>query len=163
MIVGWILDVSLAPRPVGRPVAGSWISGGGAGPAVADASHAADPPSWPTADPDRELRWLGWLGPIRHALAPRPLRADRSRALQDWRYGISHYIYEYTHPHLAKYAMALGIIAWGDDRVTSTSDLAVAVRDAAIEPRWDDPTMPDHRAGDRLYVATGSGVRVYDL
>ncbi len=28
--------------------------------------------------------------------------------LQDWRYGISHDIYEWTHPHLAKYAMAAG-------------------------------------------------------
>ena len=28
--------------------------------------------------------------------------------LQDWRYGISQYIYEWTHPHLAKYAMAGG-------------------------------------------------------
>ena len=28
--------------------------------------------------------------------------------LQDWRYGVPHNIYEYTHPHLAKYAMALG-------------------------------------------------------
>ena len=26
--------------------------------------------------------------------------------LQDWRYGIDHDIYEWTHPHLAKYAMA---------------------------------------------------------
>ena len=26
--------------------------------------------------------------------------------LQDWRYGLSHDIYEWTHPHLAKYAMA---------------------------------------------------------
>ena len=28
--------------------------------------------------------------------------------LQDWRYGLSHDIYEWTHPHLAKYAMAVG-------------------------------------------------------
>ncbi|HYC07381.1 MAG TPA: phospholipid carrier-dependent glycosyltransferase, partial [Candidatus Binatia bacterium] len=83
--------------------------------------------------------------------------------LQDWRYGIPHSIYEYTHPHLAKYAMAAGIVAFGDDKVTSTSSLGVVVKDAAIEPRWDDPTMPDHRAGDRLYVATGSEVRAYDL
>ncbi|TMD29219.1 MAG: DUF2029 domain-containing protein, partial [Chloroflexi bacterium] len=83
--------------------------------------------------------------------------------LQDWRYGIPHSIYEFTHPHLAKYAMALGIVAWGDDRVGATSDLGVHVDDAAIEDRWDDPTMPDHRAGDRLYVATGDAVRAYDL
>ncbi len=83
--------------------------------------------------------------------------------LQDWRYGEPHSIYEYTHPHLAKYVMAAGIVAWGDDRVTGISDLGVPIRDAAIEARWDDPTMPDHRAGDRLYVATGTEVRVYDL
>jgi hypothetical protein len=83
--------------------------------------------------------------------------------LQDWRYGEPHTIYEFTHPHLAKYVMAAGIVAWGDDRVTATSDLGVPVHDAAIEPRWDEPTMPDHRAGDRLYVATGTDVRAYDL
>src|SRR5439155_3496548 len=83
--------------------------------------------------------------------------------LQDWRYGEPHSIYEYTHPHLAKYAMAAGIVAWGDDRVTGTSDLGVPIRDAAIEARWDDPTVPDHRAGDRLYVATGTEIRSYDL
>ncbi|HEX7471974.1 MAG TPA: phospholipid carrier-dependent glycosyltransferase [Candidatus Limnocylindrales bacterium] len=86
--------------------------------------------------------------------------------LQDWRYGLSHNVYEWTHPHLAKYAMALGIVAWGDDRVTAGSDLGVTVLDAAIEPRWDDSRLPDARAGDRLYVATGAGpggLRVYDL
>ena len=41
--------------------------------------------------------------------------------LQDWRYGIEHDIYEWTHPHLAKYAMAGGIVAWGDNRVTATA------------------------------------------
>ena len=45
--------------------------------------------------------------------------------LQDWRYGMSHDIYEWTHPHLAKYAMAGGIVAWGDDRVSGTSSLGV--------------------------------------
>ena len=35
--------------------------------------------------------------------------------LQDWRYGIVHSIYEYTHPHMAKYAMALGIEAFGNN------------------------------------------------
>src|SRR5439155_9628260 len=34
---------------------------------------------------------------------------------------------------------------------------------AAIEPRWDDPSLPDQRAGDRLYVVTGSELRAYDL
>jgi 4-amino-4-deoxy-L-arabinose transferase-like glycosyltransferase len=80
--------------------------------------------------------------------------------LQDWRYGIDHDIYEWTHPHLAKYAMALGLVALGDDKVTGSADLKTPIRDAVVEPRWDDGS---HRAGDRLHVATGSEVRSYDL
>jgi predicted membrane-bound dolichyl-phosphate-mannose-protein mannosyltransferase len=83
--------------------------------------------------------------------------------LQHWRYGEPHAIYEYTHPHLAKYAIAGGIVLFAGDAVSATSDLGVPVRDAAIEPRRDDPTAPDGRGGDRLHVATGDGVRVFDL
>ncbi len=83
--------------------------------------------------------------------------------LQGWRYGIDHDIYEYTHPHVAKYAMAVGIVLFGQDKVSATSDLDVPVKDAAVEPRWDDPSLPGGRAGDRLYVATGDEVRAYDL
>ncbi len=83
--------------------------------------------------------------------------------LQDWRYGEDHAIYEYTHPHLAKYAMAAGIVLFAGDRVGATSNLGVTVRDAVVEPRYDDPTAPGGRGGDRLHVATGDGVRVYDL
>ncbi len=83
--------------------------------------------------------------------------------LQDWRYGMPHAIYEFTHPHLAKYLMAAGIVAFGDDRVTGTSNLGVPVRDAAIEPRWSDQGLPPARRGDRLYIATGSAVLAYDL
>jgi Gpi18-like mannosyltransferase len=83
--------------------------------------------------------------------------------LQDWRYGISHDIYEWTHPHLAKYAMAVGIMAWGEDRVAATSQLRRPVVDAAIEPRHDDGLDPYHAAGDRLWVASGDDVRGYDL
>ena len=83
--------------------------------------------------------------------------------LQQWRYGISHHIYEWTHPHLAKYGMALGIIAWGEDRTAATSELDVDVRSAAIEPRWDDARSVNRIAGDRLWVATGHEVRAYDL
>ncbi|HEY7736371.1 MAG TPA: phospholipid carrier-dependent glycosyltransferase [Candidatus Limnocylindrales bacterium] len=82
--------------------------------------------------------------------------------LQVWRYGIDHDIYEWTHPHLAKYAIAGGIVAWGDDRVSATSALGVPVRDAAIEPRYDDPAAGG-RAGERVWLATGSDVRGYDL
>ncbi|HYM84871.1 MAG TPA: phospholipid carrier-dependent glycosyltransferase [Candidatus Dormibacteraeota bacterium] len=83
--------------------------------------------------------------------------------LQKWRYGIDHAIYEYTHPHLAKYAMAAGLVAFGGDHVAETSRLGLPVRDSTIEPRWDDPRLPGGRAGDRLYIATGTDVRVYDL
>ncbi len=83
--------------------------------------------------------------------------------LQDWRYGIDHDIYEWTHPHLAKYAMAGGIVAWGNDRTSATSDLGVPVTGIAIEPRWEDIDHEDRRVGDRMWVATGSEVRAYDL
>ena len=83
--------------------------------------------------------------------------------LQYWRYGQRHDIYEYTHPHLAKYAMAAGLVAFGNNAVTGTSQLGVPVRAAALETRWDDPSLPGGRAGDRVYVATGTEVRVYDL
>ena len=73
--------------------------------------------------------------------------------LQDWRYGISHNIYEWTHPHLAKYAMAGGIVAFAGHDVAATSDLGVPVRDAAIEPRREDPGGPPTGPG------TGSGSR----
>ncbi|MDQ3448069.1 MAG: hypothetical protein M3432_02675, partial [Chloroflexota bacterium] len=83
--------------------------------------------------------------------------------LQDWRYGIGHSIYEYTHPHLAKYGMALGLMAFGNDRVTATAELGLAVNDAAIERRWSPSGLGGERNGDRIYVASESEVRVYDL
>jgi len=83
--------------------------------------------------------------------------------LQDWRYGLSHDIYEWTHPHVAKYAMAAGLVLWGADDVQSTSALGTTVADAAIEPRWDNAQRAYSRDGDRLWVATGSEVRAYDL
>jgi hypothetical protein len=83
--------------------------------------------------------------------------------LQDWRYGIPHDIYEFTHPHLAKYLIAAGLVLFGNDRVTGESQLGSSVVDAAIEPRWSPPEDAARRDGDRLYVATGGDVRVYDL
>jgi 4-amino-4-deoxy-L-arabinose transferase-like glycosyltransferase len=82
--------------------------------------------------------------------------------LQYWRYGHSQYIYEWTHPHLAKYAMALGLVALGNDQTTATADLGLGtLRDAAIEPRWYD--LLHDRAGDRLWVVGADQVRAYDL
>ena len=82
--------------------------------------------------------------------------------LQEWRYGISHDIYEWTHPHLAKYVMAAGIALWGQDAVSATSDLGVPVRAVALEPRRDDDPSGQHQ-GERLHVATGTEIRTYDL
>ena len=58
--------------------------------------------------------------------------------LQGWRYGLSHDIYEWTHPHLAKYAMAGGIVLWGQDDVSATSELGTPVTASVVEPRRDD-------------------------
>ena len=67
--------------------------------------------------------------------------------LQAWRYGESHDIYEWTHPHLAKYAMAGGLVLWGGDHVRATATSASPVRAAAIEPRRED--VCTGRAGRR--------------
>ena len=83
--------------------------------------------------------------------------------LQHWRYGLSHDIYEWTHPHLAKYAMAAGLVVLGGDDVQSTTELDVPIRDALVEPRWEDDARRQDRHGDRLLVATGTEIRAYDL
>jgi predicted membrane-bound dolichyl-phosphate-mannose-protein mannosyltransferase len=83
--------------------------------------------------------------------------------LQDWRYDMPHSIYEYTHPHMAKYLMALGIVALGNNRVTDVRELGAPVRAAEIEQRWSEPGDPNGRNGDRLYVVTDAEVRAYDL
>ena len=71
--------------------------------------------------------------------------------LQSWRYGIDHEIYEWTHPHLAKYAMAGGLVLWGEDDVSATSDLGTPVAAAVIEPAATIPLAgrPRRRAAPR--------------
>ena len=83
--------------------------------------------------------------------------------LQDWEYDQPHDIYEFTHPHLAKYAMAWGIRLVGGNEVSGTSELGVSVRDALIERRWWPDGTPAVRNGDRLYVAGGGLLGIYDL
>ncbi len=83
--------------------------------------------------------------------------------LQDWRYDLDHNIYEWTHPHLAKYAMALGIVAFAGHDVEATGGLGVPVRDADIEPRRPDPLSGSGSQGDRLWIATGSELVAFDL
>ena len=71
--------------------------------------------------------------------------------LQSWRYGLSHDIYEWTHPHLAKYAMALGMVLWGEDDVKATSDLGVPVGRRGRRAAADRPGRP-RRARRRAAV-----------
>ena len=175
-------------------------------------SRRAAFPTWSEPPSFVELGPIGWF---RSRLEQRPIRADRSHALegeptgrldrldlwilvvlvvsilgirmfrlsepyqmhfdevyhartateflQGWRYGIDHDIYEWTHPHLAKYAMAGGLVAWGNDRVTATSDLGVPVLDALVETRSSDPDAPGTKRGDRVDLVTGSELRSYDL
>ncbi|MGP1675521.1 MAG: phospholipid carrier-dependent glycosyltransferase, partial [Candidatus Limnocylindrales bacterium] len=82
--------------------------------------------------------------------------------LQDWRYGLSHDIYEWTHPHLAKYVMAGGLVLWGADHVEATSRLATPVRAVVIEHRRAD-ALTDDEAGERIHIATGDEIRSLDL
>jgi dolichyl-phosphate-mannose--protein O-mannosyl transferase len=84
--------------------------------------------------------------------------------LQHWRYGETHSIYEYTHPHLAKYAMAVSVDLLGDNRVTREAGVgADGVTAAAVEVRWSPDDEPALRNGDRLFVATATGLAVFDL
>ncbi len=82
--------------------------------------------------------------------------------LQGWRYGESHDIYEWTHPHLAKYLMAAGLVAWGGDHVEALSDLGTPIRAAAIEHRRSDP-LTGERLGERVHLVTDDGIRSEDL
>jgi 4-amino-4-deoxy-L-arabinose transferase-like glycosyltransferase len=72
--------------------------------------------------------------------------------LQVWRYGLAHDIFEKTHPHLAKYLMAAGLMVAGNDRVAGTTFVAPG-RDAALQPAFLG-------GGDLLAVATGQDVRI---
>jgi hypothetical protein len=93
--------------------------------------------------------------------------------LQDWRYNIPHDIYEWTHPHVAKYAIAAGITLFSDDQVTATGAVNSTAKDMLVQPRTPaspladpnnaDAQNTDARYGDRILLATGSQVRVYDL
>ena len=84
--------------------------------------------------------------------------------LQDWRYGISHDIYEWTHPHLAKYAMAGGLVAVGRGRRQRDERPRRAGRGGRrSSPGASTTWPPGGRAGERLHVATGTEIRTYDL
>ena len=85
--------------------------------------------------------------------------------LQDWRYGMTHDIYEWTHPHLAKYAMAGGLVAWGDNQVTATSEPGRARRrrrDRAATRRPGPGRRHRRRPGGRRHRLGGPLVRPVD-
>ena len=92
-------------------------------------------------------------------------RADGDRVPPEVALRPVHDIYEWTHPHLAKYAMAAGIVLWGGDdvapRATSGSPSRAVGRGG--RRRVDPPAPRAARAGERLHVATGTEIRTYDL
>ena len=78
--------------------------------------------------------------------------------LQDWRYGISHDIYEYTHPHLAKYAMAAGLVAVGR-RPGHRHERPRGAGPGRRRRTRRRTIVAGERAGERLHVATGAEIR----
>ena len=84
-------------------------------------------------------------------------RADRDRVPAGLALRHRHDIYEWTHPHLAKYAMAGGIVAVrGDDHVAATSELGVA------GPRRGDRAAPRRPGSPATGPATGVWVATGD-
>lgn len=75
--------------------------------------------------------------------------------LQDWNYGDPHAIYEYTHPHLAKYAIAEGLRLFGAPRLEAVTQYGTAITALAARPAGAV-------GGGRIYVATGEAVDVID-
>jgi Gpi18-like mannosyltransferase len=73
--------------------------------------------------------------------------------MQHWRYDDPHPIYEYTHPHLAKYAIAAGLEIFGAPRVDGGSNYGAPI--LAIASR------PEGAVGaPRIWVATATGIDV---
>ena len=54
--------------------------------------------------------------------------------MQFWRYDDPHNIYEYTHPHVAKYAIAAGLEIFGAPRVDGRSDYGAPISAIASRP-----------------------------
>ena len=58
--------------------------------------------------------------------------------LQAWRYGLSHDIYEWTHPAPRQVRDGRRPGLWGQDHVSATSELGHARHATVVEPRRDD-------------------------
>jgi len=75
--------------------------------------------------------------------------------MQEWKYGEAHAIYEYTHPHLAKYLIALGLESFGAPRVDARTTYSTAI--GAIATRPEDALSPG-----RLWIAGPDKIDVVD-
>ena len=75
--------------------------------------------------------------------------------MQEWKYGEAHAIYEYTHPHLAKYLIALGLESFGAPRVDARTTYSTAI--GAIAARSEDALSPG-----RLWIAGPDKIDVVD-
>ena len=75
--------------------------------------------------------------------------------MQEWKYGEAHAIYEYTHPHLAKYLIALGLESFGAPRVDARTTYSTAI--GAIAARPEDALSPG-----RLWIAGPDKIDVVD-
>ena len=73
--------------------------------------------------------------------------------MQHWRYGDPHPIYEYTHPHLAKYAIAAGLEIFGAPHVDGGSNHGAPILAIASRPEGAV-------AAPRIWVATATGIDV---
>ena len=75
--------------------------------------------------------------------------------MQEWKYGEAHAIYEYTHPHLAKYLIALGLESFGAPRVDARTTYPTAIGSIAARP--EDALSPG-----RLWIAGPDKIDVID-
>jgi len=75
--------------------------------------------------------------------------------MQDWKYGEPHAIYEYTHPHLAKYLIALGIETFGAPRVDARTTYPTGVGAIAARPEGA-------MSRGRLWIAGPDQINVVD-
>ena len=75
--------------------------------------------------------------------------------MQDWKYGEPHAIYEYTHPHLAKYLIALGLETFGAPRVDAQTTYPTRISAIAVRP--EDALSPG-----RIWIAGPDKISVID-
>ena len=75
--------------------------------------------------------------------------------MQDWKYGEPHAIYEYTHPHLAKYLIALGLETFGAPQIDAQTVFPTAI--AAITSRPEDSL-----SRGRIWIAGPEKITIID-